>query len=273
MLNGAAQAAFEPISWNFYNQSGGAGGRTYVNGDDYQLHVTAWSDTGGSNYNRIERADLEDSGINRLRVQNNIENSGSNDHSIDNDYDCQAYDSNGNCKNWTRNTDFMLFEIRDDNGALVDDFSLTDITVGWASTDSELTILAYDGTASDVETAIKGEKISGLQASSDWLQVKKNTGGTKYSSTYHKNFNSGLITSSYWIVGAAFPSWNDGKHDYVKLASAAGGINREGGHGVPAPAPLLLMAMGIPLLSRRRRNGRESVWWPDSNRAQPAPRR
>lgn len=135
--------------------------------------------------------------------------------------------------------------------------SLSEVSIGWSSNDSDITVLAYTGGAFNVTTDLAGLKYNEL-ASNGWTLVGNYA---NLSSSGNKaSINPGNISSSYWLIGAANPlvtgGINDLKNDYIKLAALAGKITTQhtppNGNGVPEPGTLALFGLGALLLARAR---------------------
>ncbi|MFM2449456.1 MAG: hypothetical protein RIS44_1906 [Pseudomonadota bacterium] len=162
------------------------------------------------------------------------------DHSIDN---------NGN-------TEMMSLQF----GTKVD---LDSVTVGWSSTDADLSVLAYTG--SGAPTTPSGQSWSQLLISG-WSLIGHYAG----SGSGIRNINTSNITSSWWLIsafnsgfGGSTTSGLDNNNDYVKLLAVAGsavapctpGTPGCGGQQVSEPASLALFGLAaLGVVAVRRRN-------------------
>lgn len=127
---------------------------------------------------------------------------------------------------------------------------VTDLKLGWTSTDSDVTVMAYTGAGAPT---LIGNKYSDL-VSLGWLSI----GNYSDLGTTTKAINSGGVFSSYWLIGAYNPLANPGggsvtgnSYDYVKLASVTGCISGTIGCSPPdndAPEPGSMALFGLGLL-------------------------
>ena len=209
--------------------------------------ATAWSDSGSAG--ALQSAYIGGYGGSGMGVTNQNEiGAGSPNHAIDN---------NGM-------VDSMLFSF----GEAV---NIDSMQVGWVSTDSDYTVMAYTG--SDLPANLAGQTYSQLLGNG-WSLV--GTGASYYGGAGHYNGGTGYgtgsegtrnfandIFSSYWLIGAlnAQLGANDNKdgNDYFKILALAGcdctktpdavGC-RETTDEVPEPGTLLLLGAGLYGLSR-----------------------
>jgi PEP-CTERM motif len=132
---------------------------------------------------------------------------------------------------------------------------LRQLTVGWVSSDSDLSVLRYTGTAAPV---IAGKTFAQLLGAG-WSAVGNymNTVGSTLPAT--ANINASGFSSSWWLISAFNSSYGgtnsgtvDATPDYVKLLSVAG--DKVIGN-VPEPASLALVAAALmaALMANRRR--------------------
>lgn len=236
----AAQAS---VSWNF--TSGGTNSsstfgneRVFAAAGGQQVTATAWSDT-GCGWNCGSDAEIYDAYLGQwsggLGVNNRDNESGSPDHSTDNAADF----------------DFILFDFSSATGQT---FSMETASVGWTSTgDADLSVLAYLG---DNPPPSVGQKTFSGLLSDGWSLVSQiNAYGTGAKTVQ----NPAAITSSWWIVSAYNPAFGgnttgmDTGDDYLKISALSGFFeetqNGGGGTpGIPEPASILLLGLGLPLM-------------------------
>ena len=139
---------------------------------------------------------------------------------------------------------------------------LSSVTIGWAGTDSDISVLAYVGTGAPV---MVGKKWGELALDTNWIKVGNYADLT---AGVAKSINSVGTFSSYWLIGAdnalASPTGtHDGNSDYVKLQSVAGCIYGTSscppvtGSTVPEPGSLALVGFalaGVAALRRKKKN-------------------
>jgi hypothetical protein len=195
-----------------------------------ELDVKAYSAASGANFAAANVGDYG-SGFG-VRSQPEGLNASDPQHSMDND----------------GNQELLLFKF--DSSIALQQFQ-----IGWFSTDSDISILAYTGSGNAV-SALTGSQETNL-LSSGWTLV----GHFADSATNVINFNggAGAISSSYWIVsafskfGQATPTWTDA-NDYVKLKMVAGNFtcanSNDPGCAPPpgVPEPMSLALVGVALL-------------------------
>ncbi|MBX9965137.1 MAG: hypothetical protein K2Y35_18910 [Burkholderiales bacterium] len=157
--------------------------------------------------------------------------------------------------------------------------TLTQVTLGWAAYDSDISVLAWVGPGSPptgTNALDLGSKTYASLVSSGWALVgnymdvagtpAQSAGGS--SGTYTTLINgaanadnttgSAVYSSQYWLVGAYNPvfdgsSWTAG-NDFVKLSSVAGVKTPD--RKVPEPASAALVALsvcGVLAMRGRRR--------------------
>ncbi len=203
-----------------------------------ELDVKAYAAASGANFAAANVADWS-SGFGVRSVQEGLSASDP-QHSMDND----------------GTQDLLLFKF--DSSIALQKFQL-----GWYSTDSDVSVLAYTGSGNAV-TALTGSREDTL-LSSGWTLV----GHFADNLTNEITFNTGTsaISSSYWIVsafskfGQATPTWTDA-NDYTKLKMVAGNFTCVNSNdpgcapGPSTPEPMSLALVGVAIAgawgSRRR---------------------
>lgn len=133
---------------------------------------------------------------------------------------------------------------------------LTNVKLGWASGDSDITVMAYtSNTPFEIGTNLTGKTYDQL-VGAGWTAVGNYADvGTASPVTV----NAGNHVSSYWLIGAYNPlaggvsggssPWSVG-NDNVKLASVTG----EPGNRVPEPGSLALFGIALlGMLTLRKR--------------------
>jgi hypothetical protein len=131
---------------------------------------------------------------------------------------------------------------------------LNSVSIGWWSTDSDISVLRYDGVG---DASNQAGKTYAQLLTTGWSLVSQNASSTATT----KNLD-GTKASSYWLIGAAnslLGTSMDGTGDYVKISSIAG-TKVTKSNGAPEPGTLLLMGAGLLGLSRMsRRNPARSL--------------
>ncbi len=241
-------------SYREYGGSGGAG----------SVEVSGWANTSGSANTLLGQGQITHYYTSGLGVKNADAYSGdtnegtSPEHAIDNN----------------ERFDMVLFDFGDQ---LVE---LSQITLGWWSGDSDISVLAYTGSAEANQSA--SELVDGrtLTAASQDLTANgwsiignhdvdnENDGSTPVGV---QNINAGKVASSYWLISAYNPAFGsdctpannycqaDNPMDYFKIAAVAGTVQDApppppSSEPASAPAPLLLMYAGFGYLLRRKRS-------------------
>jgi len=150
--------------------------------------------------------------------------------------------------------------------------SLSQVTLGWTQSDSDITVLAYTG-------CLSGQTCSPTLIGDRYNNLVGNTTGTGWSAIgNYMNVGVGsatistTVSSSYWLIGAynnlggsnynangsAFTGTPDATPDYVKLLSVAGCVAGAGcsktTQNAPEPSSLFLAAIALlGLMELRRR--------------------
>lgn len=227
--------------------------------------ATAWSNTDGTtgDTNKIQEATLggwTSSGFG-LGVYNqdavktsNCPSSNGNTGSADN---CEDYSPEHSVDNNGR-YDSILYSF---NQAI----QLTDVSLSWSSTDSDITVLAYTGSQPFALSALKGLTYSELTDVTDlltkgWTLVGHYAdlvAGTPKAVNDGSQTAGKIITSSQWLIGAyndlvGGTTTNLSKgNDYVKIG-ALKGVKPPPQQQVPEPGSLALLGLGGLLLARAR---------------------
>lgn len=142
---------------------------------------------------------------------------------------------------------------------------LTQVSIGWMSGDSDISVLAYTGAGDPrFNGKLAGQKYSDL-TTQGWKFIN-HYGNVGVGSVNVNNEPGNGVSSSYWLIGAyntqvaaGVSGWNASSYDYVKLASVTGDPNGGGG-GVPEPNALLLVTTAfLGAIGARRARARPSV--------------
>ena len=222
---------------------------TLKNTKDTGVTVSAYSNTGGADNTTLENATWANykDGSGKylgLGIKNNDAYSGdtnegkSPEHSIDNE---QRYD-------------MALLTFSE----LV---KLTDLTLGWTTNDSDVTVMAYKGSGKPTLIGKTYSELVGL----GWDSI----GNYSDVGTTTKSINDKGVFSSYWLIGAYNPLANPGggkvtengksTYDYIKLASVSGCSAKELGctppsNDAPEPGSMALFGLGLlGLVYQRKR--------------------
>ncbi|MFO1341253.1 MAG: exosortase-dependent surface protein XDP1 [Burkholderiaceae bacterium] len=157
--------------------------------------------------------------------------------------------------------------------------TLKQLAIGWASTDSDLSLFAYTGSATtSASTAMSGTKVGGSTGTSgigsSWSLISNyadadNPNGSATDTAF--NVNAGGTSSSWWFIsaynskfggackdagtGATSTACTSSPNDYFKLLSVAGTFGGGSSQNqTPEPASIALVSMGlIGALGMRRR--------------------
>ena len=266
-----AGVAAADVSWTFdsgncvstVGPSGNCGGgnSNFSQGRTYQgvgpgavdVTVTGWGNTTGSN-TQLQLGQITHYG-GGLGVKNADAGSGdanegsSPEHAVDND----------------QRIDLVLFDFGAGNS-----LALSDIQIGWVSGDADIDLLAFTGGGLN-DPALAGKL---LTTSSEDLVAN----GWTYVGGYDLSPTDGLVnadpdgggplkpaSSRYWIVAAHSGAFgnncvNDSNgcpnlNDHFKIHSVAGKLVGPpgGGPGIPVPAPIALLGLGIIGLGYRNK--------------------
>jgi hypothetical protein len=225
-----APAAFAVSTWDLTTpctSTSGLGNTRTCTGGATSVSATAWSNTGnfGTTYTAAEVLGYGGG----LGVRNAAETLATPEHSMD---------------NLTPGRDMILLSF----GSAV---TLSQLTLGWVSGDSDISVLAYTGGSAP---AISGKTAGSLTSTGGWSLVGNYDGGATASTMA---INAGNLSSSWWLVSAYNSSFGGSLstgNDYVKLFSVAGNLTTPPGGAVPEPTSLALAAAALfGLWSIRRR--------------------
>jgi hypothetical protein len=235
-------------TWNLndgsFNYSGNGNTMTINGANSNNLGITGWSDTGGTNDDKIENGKLTYGSSYGLMLQNRDESNTTPSHSIDNfdnDFDMvllsfdKAIDLEGFNIGWARETD------------------TSGNNYGYA----DVTVAAYTGAGNFA-----------FNAADTWSSIA----GTNWSTIGHygnvSDYSYQSVTtdvkSKYWLIGAYNPTFTGagettngpgtGWRDGFKLASVTGQTYTPPSTNVPEPGTMAILASGLlGLFATRRR--------------------
>ncbi|MGZ5089817.1 MAG: exosortase-dependent surface protein XDP1 [Burkholderiales bacterium] len=131
---------------------------------------------------------------------------------------------------------------------------LTGLQIGWSSTDSDMTVMAYTGTTPfAMNTNLVGRTYAEL-VSYGWTAIGNYANASTSSPLA---INAAGVFSSYWLIGAYNPLANNAggltdNNDYVKLFSVTGSLPNTT-QSVAEPGSLALVAVALLTMGRLRR--------------------
>lgn len=141
--------------------------------------------------------------------------------------------------------------------------ALTDVSIGWYSSDSDMTVLAYTGAGTPTTTGVTWAGLTGTSGGWTLMGHYKNVHSQPDDNTSLRNdaaTRGSPVSSSYWLIAAYNPEVGSGPifnggglyqgNDYVKINGVAGFVSRD----VTEPSVFALMGLGLlGLLGRGRR--------------------
>lgn len=237
-----APAAEAVVTYSFTNTTGNAGGQTYTASGNPSVTLTGWSNggTGGT----LTQGSLTFWGSSGVGVNNGFGNTTADpgegltpEHAIDN----------------SDLTDAVLLDFGAGNL-----FKMNSFSIGWYSTDADITLLAYTGSGTPTSTTLSGLLSNGWTGKNYWDTQSSIISGSNA-------INTNLTLSSrYWLVlayNSAFTNLSSGSTvnsttgaDYFKFKSVSGDFVTT---NVPLPATTALLGIGALALWRRSRNRRQ----------------
>ncbi|MCG3185978.1 MAG: hypothetical protein IOMNBAOH_00524 [Rhodocyclaceae bacterium] len=260
--------AHAEIKWSLLsgNQTGSSGGSNPGNTLSYAGNInptttataSAYANTVGNTNTSLESAYLFSySGGLGVRNQDYSSRSGQTIDTGENQSPEHAMDNQGR-------KDMILLSFTD--GANPTDIKLTGAEIGWMSTDSDITVLAWTGIGTPAMSGVQNDlTASGWTLVGHYANLALDTKKTV-------NVNRDVY-SSYWLISAYLGTGLTGTgasgsldtcptgcttgNDYVKLSAVYGERRPAGNSGVPAPGTLALAAValsGVWGMRRRRRH-------------------
>lgn len=155
--------------------------------------------------------------------------------------------------------------------------SLSQIKLGWADYDSDITVLAYKGNTSTntdaaAQATINGKTLSGLKSTGGWELIGSYADVGTSSAV---NVNSLAVTSTWWLVSAynsiiggtgtgltngsgtinsGGVTYANSGYDYVKIYSVSGNTSK-----TPEPGSLALAGLALVGVVGLRRKGKQQA--------------